>query len=308
MKIYLLRDLWGATPRDPNTPEGLPLRLPLALCVLALLGPALAMAEVRDADYPWLPSMTERVATQRLDARFPTPDGFTRVAAADGSFAAWLRGLPVRTDRSNVLAYDGSRLMRPSAAVVLLDVGKRDLQQCADSAIRLHAEWQWHRGKAKKAAYHFTSGDKSRFADWARGERFKIKGNKVERVRGKARGSSWRSYRRWLSHTFRYAGTQSLWRDSREVGKRPIEAGDFYVQPGGPGHAVVVLDVAEAADGRRAALIGQGFMPAEDFHVLQDSHDRVIDGVWFLLPDAAHPSVKTPSWSAFEASQARRFK
>ncbi len=258
--------------------------------------------------YPWLADWKgPRPETRPLSQTFTPPDGFTRVTVEPDGFPAWLRELPIRTDRAHVLAYDHSRLSRPSAAVVLLDVGKRDLQQCADTAIRLHAEWLWSRERAAHAAYHFTSGDLSRWRDWRAGERFQIRGARVTRKRGAARRGDHRSYRRWLDLIFRYASTRSLRRDSAAVGAGPIQAGDFYVQPGGPGHAVVVLDVAAHADGRRAALIGQGYIPAEDLHVLHAGHDRTLDRVWFLLPDADHPKLSTPSWAPFDRAEARRF-
>lgn len=265
-----------------------------------------APAPVALDDYPWLPSMASLPPLVRLEARFATPAGFTRVDAPPGSYAAWLRGLPIRTDRTHVLAYDGRRLIRPSAAIVALDVGTRDVQQCADTVIRLHAEYLWHRGKADGAAYHFTSGDRSSWKDWRRGERFRIAGAKVERYRGAARGNTWKAWRGWLTHLFRYAGTQSLRRDSTPVGDGPFAAGDFMVHPGGPGHAVVLLDIAEHADGRRIALIGQGFMPAEDLHVLQ--MPGALDGVWFPLPGPGDGVIQTPSWpQPFGRAQARRF-
>lgn len=267
-------------------------------------------APVAVDDYPWLPAMAADDPLPpliRLETRFATPEGFTRVTVASDSYAAWLRGLPVRTDRTHVLAYDGDRLLRPSAAVIALDVGTRDLQQCADTVIRLHAEYLWHRGQADKAAYHFTSGDRSAWRDWRRGERFRISGARVERSRGAARSNTWKSWRGWLTHLFRYAGTQSLRLDSAPVGDTPFVAGDFLVHPGGPGHAVVLLDIAEHADGRRIALIGQGFMPAEDLHVLQ--MPGALDGVWFALPPPGPGAIQTPSWPRpFGRAQARRFE
>ena len=264
---------------------------------------------VDESAYPWIADWTgPKPALVTLEARFAAPDQFTRVEVAPDSYAQWLRGLPVRTDRVRVLAYDGSSLRRPSAALVFLDVGTRDLQQCADSAIRLHAEYVWHRGLADRAAYHFTSGDLSAWRDWQLGERFKISGSKVKRPRGARRADDHRTYRGWLTHLFRYAGTRSLARDSDPVGTRPFMAGDFFVQPGGPGHAVVILDVAEHADGRQAALIGQGYIPAEDFHVLGTRGGHVMDSVWFHLPPG-RGGVMTPSWPRpFARREARRFR
>ncbi len=280
------------------------------LLILALLPSLAAATQVPDpfGAYAWLPRPAERSTLVPLSERFPTPEGLTRVPQAPGSFGAWLRGLPVRVDRSHVLAYDGRPLVRPSVAIIALDVGERDLQQCADTALRLHAEWLWQRGEADRAAYHFTSGDRSAWKDWRRGERFRVRGAKVERVRGRATANSHAAYRGWLTHLFRYAGTQSLRHDSKPVGARALEPGDVFVQPGGPGHAVVLLDVATGPDGARYGLVGQGFMPAEDLHVVGRTGDDVVNGVWFRLPDKAGDLLDTPSWRPFRRSDAIRFR
>lgn len=270
------------------------------ICLILLSGAAFAAPP-----YPWLSDWSEApAATRPLAKIFPAPAGFTRVEG-DG-FTRWLRDLPVRQDRTTVLSFRGDAL-GDAPAVIAMDVGQRDLQQCADSILRLHAEYLWATDRAAKAAYHFTSGDRSTWRKWAQGERFAVKGSRVKRIRGK-RVSGHRGFRWWLKTIFRYAGTRSLKFDSDAVGTRPVQPGDFYVAPGGPGHAVMVLDVAEHPDGRRVALIGQGFMPAQDFHVVGRAGPRVIDGVWFVLPDAQEPMLDTPSWAPFHRDQARRFK
>lgn len=270
-----------------------------------LLFASSALAAPQAPVYPWLADWPDAPAeTDPLEARFKPPAGFTRVRGTP--FATWLRQLPVRRDRTEVRSFRGGRI-GDARAVVAIDVGRRDVQQCADSVLRLHGEYLWATGRADRAAYHFTSGDRSAWRDWRLGERFKVSGSRVARVRGKGVAGH-AAFRDWLMHTFRYAGTRSLKFDSEPVGERPIEPGDFFVAPGGPGHAVMVLDVAEHPDGRRVALIGQGFMPAQDFHVVGRGGRRILDGVWFELPDAAHPLIDTPSWAPFSRSLARRFK
>jgi hypothetical protein len=278
------------------------------LLAILMTAPSAVAGEVVVERYPWLGDADSLPPMAALDDRFAAPEGYTRVSVAKGSHASWLRGLPVRTDHTVVRAYNGDSVVSPAAAVVVMDVGKRDLQQCADSAIRLHAEWLWSAGREDEAGYHFTSGDLSRWEDYKDGEQFVIKGARVDRVEGKARSDSHRSFRSWLDLVFTYAGTRSLARDSVAVAtSSDLQAGDFFVQSGSPGHAVVILDVAESASGDRVALIGQGFMPAQDFHVL--SWPAVaLDDVWFPLPETADGLVRTPSWSPFKRIEARRFK
>jgi len=273
------------------------------IVLILFLVPIQAFAE-KPSNYAWVGS--NEVSTQRIDEQFQPPKGFSRVVVGADDFGTWLRGLPLRQDRSVVKAYDGRDLNSPSAAVVLMDVGHKDLQQCADTAIRLYAEWKWARGQADELLLHFTSGDVAGWKAWRTGVRWSVKGNQVSHRQSAATDASYSSFKNYLALVFTYAGTRSLPSDS--VAVNTAMPGDFYVQSGSPGHAVVVLDVAEDSAGRRVALLGQGFMPAQELHVLKSSGARVLKGVWFLLPDADHTQLKTPSWKAFEASDLRRFK
>jgi hypothetical protein len=63
---------------------------------------------------------------------------------------------------------------------------------------------------------------------------------------------------------------------------------------------VLVLDVAVNAAGERVALLGQGFLPAQDFHVLSPGEG----GPWFSLEGS---EVATPFWKPFPWSSLRRF-
>lgn len=267
-------------------------------------------AKVDRASYAWLAEIAEPVPELApLASRFAPPKGYRRAEVADASYAAWLRGLPLRLDRKTVHAFDGRELRSPAAAIVFMDVGDRDLQQCADSAIRLHAEYRWHVGQGDKVSYHFTSGDLSSWKGWRSGERFVIAGNAVKKVNGPGRKADHATFRDYLSHLFRYAGTQSLRLDSDAVPPgKPLAGGDFFVSPGAPGHAIVVLDVAENAAGEQVALMGQGYMPAQEFHVLADRGEHVLDGVWFKLPAGADGALSNPSWQDFPRTAARRFR
>lgn len=255
--------------------------------------------------HAWTTLLTDNPPTETLSKRYQPPAGYQRVALGPGSFAAWIRTLPIRLDRMDVLSYEGVRLDRPSAGIIAMDVGNRDLMQCADSVIRLHAEFLWAKGRQDEAAYRFTSGDETRWRDWVAGERMHIAGSRVRRTRGRARVPEHASYRRWLDLVFTYAGTMSLARDAAAPSvETPVEAGEFYVEAGSPGHAVIVLDVVKNAEGVRLGLLGQGFMPAEDIHILRSP--LAVEGVWFRLPSREDEVLPTPSWRPFAADARRR--
>ena len=260
--------------------------------------------EIRIAPEPRSPTEAElaRYAWLRTDAKvrplaevFAPPKGFKRVSAPAGSFAEFLRGLPLRPAGAEVNAYDGRRLHAADdpriAAVAELDVSPTDIQQCADSVIRLHAEWIWSAGDRSSIAYHFLSGDLAKWQSYASGSRPIIEGNRVTWGQTAKAASDHATFRKYLDVVFNYASTISVAKmSSKPVAREDLRAGDFFVLPGGPGHAILILDVAEDADGKRVALLGQGYMPAQDFQVLRDPAGA---SAWFSL---GGDSVDTPFW------------
>ena len=87
----------------------------------------------------------------------------------------------------------------------------------------------------------------------------------------------------------------------RHVAAADLRPGDFFVMPGSPGHAVLVLDLARSPDGRRRAVLGQGFMPAQSFHVLRGASGSA----WFAV-DEAQATVAMPFWEPFPWATLRR--
>jgi len=255
------------------------------------------------ARYAWLDSETP---IRKLETSIASPSGFKRIDHDPASFGAWLRGFPLREKGTPVKAFSGRVLHEGAdarvAAVAEIDCGTTDLQQCADSAIRLHAEWLWSRGEKSAIGYHFLSGDFATWPRYAAGERPKVDGNKVV-WRSTAKPSESRAtFRSYLDMVFEFANTISLSKECSSVDKSDLAVGDVFIQPGSPGHAVVVLDLATSSKGARAALLGQGFMPAQDFHVLASGEAGL--SPWFSLEG---DTVDTPFWDPFPWSALKRF-
>ncbi len=250
--------------------------------------------------YPWL---SKTVPVRSLETAIPPPPGFTRVAVEPGSFSAWLRGLPLRPAGTPVRNFQGGEVLAADdpllAAVVELDVGAVDLQQCADSIIRLHAEWLWSKGRKDRIAYRFTSGHMARWTRYAAGERAEVSGTKVSWVNTGTEARSRTAFRAYLELVFTYAGTISLASEKKRPAREDVQPGDFFVEGGSPGHTVLVLDVAVNDAGERVALLGQGSIPAQDFHVFTPGQG----GPWFSLEAE---TLVTPFWTPFPWSSLRR--
>jgi hypothetical protein len=256
--------------------------------------------------YAWLtdPGAHAPAPVDTLQARFPAPQGFSRVRLSARSFGAWLRGLPLAAPGTPVVSYAGTVLHPASdpriAAVVAIDVGKADLQQCADAVIRMNAEWQWSKGR-RDMTYRAASGTLLPFSRWARGERVRANGANIRWQPASKPASDHRAFRHYLDAVFAWANTVSVARQAKRVKPADLAPGDFFIMPGNPGHSVLVLDLARDAQGRRVALLGQSYMPAQSFQVLRPAPKAV----WFELKTG--DPVKTPFWRPFPWTTLERF-
>jgi hypothetical protein len=238
--------------------------------------------------------------------RFPPPSGFKRVVFPEGSFQAWLQALPLKDGCPHIRLYDGSELLYLDwhCAVVDMDIGNQDLQQCADTIIRLRAEYLWKMKRYDELHFNFTSGDRSAWLKWRDGLRPYVRGNDVKFVKTAKYDESYNNFRRWLDSAFKYAGTISISRDFPKLkDTSKIRPGDFFVEAGTPGHAVIIVDIAvNKTTGEKVMLLGQGFMPAQEMHILKNPGSDDLSP-WYSMNFG--PVLETPQWN-FYAKHLRR--
>lgn len=242
-----------------------------------------------------------------VETRFPVPAGFVRAATDSGSFAAYLRGLPLHSDGHPVHLYDGR--IKPRAdvycAVLNLDIGNRDLQQCADAVIRLRAEYLYRQKRYTDIHFRFTSGFVAAYTRWRGGERIRLDGNRAYWVPGAALSSTYSEFRKYLDVVFMYAGTASLERELIPAKPESLRPGDIWIEGGSPGHAVIVLDVVQnPGSGEHLFLLAQSYMPAQEIHVLANPAHTAGDP-WYNLAEIGE-YLETPQWQ-FRKDQLRRF-
>lgn len=271
-------------------------RLAILLLASMLGSPAVAAPQ-----YAW---PTALASGDTLQSRVAPPAGFERTPAPAGSWAAWLRGLPMKPAGAPVLTHTGAHKWRQDVhvAVVDIDVGKRDLQQCADAIMRLRAEWLLAAGRPGDIAFNYTDGGRVPFSRWARGERPSTSGKSWRRS-AKA-DASYASFRRYMDQVFSYAGTYSLDRELKKVPAGEIAVGDVFIKGGFPGHAVLVADMAVNAEtGEKRFLLLQSYMPAQEIHVLKNP--AASDGSPWYSSNLSWPFA-TPEWN-FPAGSLKRW-
>ena len=251
--------------------------------------------------YAWKDEPGALPAVDTLHQRFTPPAGTQWELPEQGSFGAFLLGLPLAAKDTPVRSYRGDVLVPAGdprlAAVTTVDVGTQDLQQCADAVIRMHAEYNFDARRDDKLTYRAVSKFEMPYARWLAGDRPVAQGNDLAWSKGKPSARSHASLRAYLDRVFTYANTVSVARDSSTPARAEARAGDFFVQGGFPGHAVMILAIAKGG-GHTFALLGQSYMPAQNFQVLAHDGDP-----WFSLDG---DSIETPFWRPFTWPDLRR--
>jgi hypothetical protein len=237
--------------------------------------------------------------------RIAVPNGFERIEVEDGSYGGYLRNLPLKPHGSKVHLFNGElKAKEVYEAVLDVDVGNRDLQQCADAVMRLRAEYLYGSGKYDKIHFNFTNGFKADYATWRKGNRIDVSGNKVSWTKRAAASDSYEVFRSYLNMVFAYAGTLSLSKEMKQVPLTDMQAGDVFLEGGTPGHAIVVLDMAQnPKTDEKLFLLAQGYTPAQDIHILENE-DNGEGNPWYST--AFEGKLNSPEWT-FTREQLYRF-
>ena len=118
-------------------------------------------------------------------------------------------------------------------------------------------------------------------------------------------GIIYSNFRKYMDLVFSYAGTLSLEKQLMSVNMEDMQIGDVFIQGGSPGHAVIVVDMAEnKASGEKVFMLAQSYMPAQQTQILINPLDKDISP-WYRL-DSLEESLITPEW-VFKRTDLKRF-
>lgn len=208
--------------------------------------------------------------------QIPVPDGFKRIPVASLSFGEWLRKQTLKKEKT-VYLYNGSPKPNQQAqfAVINISTGNKDLQQCADAVMRLRAEYLYQQQRFSEIVFKDNSGKKYECPVNASREQFN----------------------KYLEWVFSWCGTLSLEKQLTPVSDiRHVQPGDVFIKGGSPGHAAIVMDVVENAKGERMVMLANGYMPAQDIHVVRNIYNEE-DSPWIGV-NGKDP-VRLPEWTFY---------
>jgi len=229
-------------------------------------------------------------------SRINAPKSFKIIKVQKGSFQEYLRNLPLKPNDALVKYFNGSIKYNNNVycAVVDLDIGKKNLHQCADAVMRLRAEYLWRTKQYNKIHFNFTNGFRVDYYKWMTGNRIVVKGNKSYWVKKKEPSNTYDDFWEYMEIIFMYAGTLSLSKELKSKDVKDLTIGDVFIYGGTPGHSVIVVDVAINNETKeKLFLLAQSYMPAQEIQILINSQNNGISP-WFSSGFGLR--LVTPEW------------
>ena len=132
-----------------------------------------------------------------LQERVAPPPGYERTEARRDSLTTFLRKYPLKKAGKPVLLYNGEEKGNQSAhmAVFKLPMEKEDLQQCADSVMRVYAEYFWKTGQKERISFRFVDGFQAEYTKWRSGYRIRTGESRSSWVPGGAHDDSYENFK-----------------------------------------------------------------------------------------------------------------
>ena len=238
-----------------------------------------------------------------LFTRFITPKGYKRMGAAEGSFAEFIGNYLLEPNGTPVYYFDKrEKGGEGHAAVFSMEVAEEDLQQCADSIMRIYAEYLYKSGKYDKISFHFVDGFVCDFNHWKQGYRVKFADDKPYWDQVASADDSEETFKKYLRIVFAYSSTLSMENEARHIDISELKVGDIFIKGGSPGHVVMVADICENEAGEKAFLLAQGFMPAQSFHIIKNPAHS--EDPWYYENEVKYP-FRTQNYTFDEGSLKR---
>lgn len=200
------------------------------------------------------------------------PEGYRRISGNAESFATWLGKVSLKKNRT-VYLYDGTAKQNQSAQYAVLDIsiGNQNLQQCADAVMRLRAEYLYSIGKYDGIIFTDNAGKEYKFSQ------------PYDRTH----------FQHYLNTVFGMCGSASLSKELKAKNIHEIQPGDVFIRGVFPGHAAIVMEVAENAAGEKIYVLAQSYMPAQDIHILNNPNDDALSP-WYKADD--RETIITPEY------------
>lgn len=241
-----------------------------------------------------------------LKDRYEVPEGYERVSVEENSFGEFLRNSKLEDYGEKVKYYDGRVKDKPNVydSVFDVDIGDRDLHQCADAVMLLRSEYLYQNKRYDDISFHFVDGFNAKYSKWRRGYRINVGENSSSYYKATGESNTYETFRKYMDIVFAYSSTLSLDEELKSVDVKDMQIGDVFIKGGSPGHCAIVVDMAENKEtGEKVFMLAQSYMPAQQTQLLINPNDQYLSP-WYSLDFGEN--LKTPEWT-FTKDQLKRF-
>ena len=211
----------------------------------------------------WYNAKTSNPWNAETIGDIPVPFGYTRLEAASGSYAEYLRSLPLRKRGTKVNLYTGGEANYQflSTGVIDQDILSNS-EQCADVTMRLRAEYLWQKGRYSGICFRDVNGKRMNYTG----------------------GSSRKAFERYMRNVYGWCSTYSVYHETTPRPLQEVQPGDVLVYPARSGmkygHALIVVDVAKKGT-KVAIMCAEGNTPARDKHIVRNLNPW--NSPWFIF-------------------------
>jgi hypothetical protein len=262
----------------------------LAILLFITVGLIIAFNRISmAAPRPYARHQTAQQMPQTI-GQVPLPQGYTRIAVPNASFAAWLRNFKLRNNNT-VYFYNGQPVPYQNwhYAVLDLSTGSKDLQQCADAIMRMRAEYYF----ATEQYHNIVFGEGRQTYSF---DKYLANIEATSDQHGRLLG--------FMETVFINCGTYTVNAMSNHIPIDSMQPGDMFVHAGSPGHAMLVVDVAQNAQGQKIYLLAQSYMPAQDMHIVVNPANANLSP-WYTADKKT--DIVTPGY-VFSPGELKRWK
>ena len=229
-------------------------------------------------------------------SQIPVPRGFYRAPVKKGSFAQWLRYLPLKPGQRDIVLFNGKpkRKQNSHCAVVDIDVGIKDIHRAVVSIVRLKMEYLYGVGRADEIKFTIIGGESCSWKKWSSGNCPGVKDGEVVWSRVAA-DNSYKSFHKYLMTMFDLQDGGGFAKDFSSVKElKDMQIGDVFLHDGGKDkvHAVIVVDmIRHETEDKTAFVLVEGGMPTQDIHVVSNPSER---SGWAWYPLLQNSLIRTP--------------
>ena len=219
----------------------------------------------------WYNAKTSNPWNAETIGDIPVPFGYIRLEAASGSYAEYLRSLPLRKRGTKVNLYTGGEANYQflSTGVIDQDILSNS-EQCADVTMRLRAEYLWQKGRYSEICFRNVNGKRMNYTG----------------------GGSRKAFERYMRNVYGWCSTYSVYHETTPRPIQEVQPGDVLVYPARSGmkygHALIVVDVAKKGT-KVAIMCAEGNTPARDKHIVRNLN--LLNYPWFIC-DASENNLR----------------